>query len=831
MVRKFRKSLFSCLTSFALLFSVASSTKLVAATAPPLGTAQSFAVLGASTVTNTGLTVVTGDLGVSPGSAITGFPPGVVVNGTMHAADAVAAQAQLDAVTAYNFLAGQPFTTNLSGFDLGGLTLGPGVYRFNSSAQLTGTLTLDAQGDPNAVFIFQIGTSLTTASNSAVVVINGGTACNVFFQVGSSATLGTSTQFLGSILANISDTLTTNATVSGRVFALNGAVTLDTSRVSGCSGTLQVCKVAGAGVAPGTLFSFSVAGTLLTVPAGLPPGGTCSTALAEPVGTVAVVETLPLGVALTAVATSPPGALVSSNLALGTASVSVGSGGLTTVTFTDAVLPTGFVQVCKVAGAGVIPGTPFQFNLAGAPLTVAAGACSAPLVEPIGALGITETLPLGVGLTAVATAPPGALVSSNLALGTATVTVAVGATTVVTFTNAVLPTGFVQVCKVAGAGVISGTPFQFNLAGAPLTVAAGACSAPLVEPIGALGITETLPLGVGLTAVATAPPGALVSSNLALGMATVTVAVGATTVVTFTNALLPTGFVQVCKVGGPGIFPGTPFLFNLAGAPLTVAAGACSAPLVEPVGALGITETLPQGVALTGVATSPSGALVSSNLALGTATVTVAVGATSVVTFFDVLIPARVVDAFLIRYAAHLDVGDSFIDLTNTGASSTVPFPGQNGNLCANAYTFSPDEQLVSCCSCLITPNGLASLSARTDLISNTLTPGVPTSIVVKLVATTGTTNATCNAATAGTGTNLLTPGLSAWGTTIHPLPVTPATPATSYGETETPFVRATLSVAELTRITALCGFIQTTGSGYGICKSCRLGGLGAVKE
>lgn len=151
MVRKFRKSLFSCLTSFALLFSVASSTKLVAATAPPLGTAQSFAVLGASTVTNTGLTVVTGDLGVSPGSAITGFPPGVVVNGTMHAADAVAAQAQLDAVTAYNFLAGQPFTTNLSGFDLGGLTLGPGAYRFNSSAQLTGTLTLDAQGDPNAV--------------------------------------------------------------------------------------------------------------------------------------------------------------------------------------------------------------------------------------------------------------------------------------------------------------------------------------------------------------------------------------------------------------------------------------------------------------------------------------------------------------------------------------------------------------------------------------------------------------------------------------------------------------------------------------------------------
>lgn len=848
---KFRSSICSYLTSLAVLLSVASSNQLSAATAPPLGTAQSFAVLGASTVTNTGSTVVTGDLGVSPGITVVGFPPGIV-NGNIHAGDATAAQAQVDALTAYNFLAGQPANTNLSGIDLGGLTLGPGVYRFNSSAQLTGTLTLDAQGDPNAVFIFQTGSTLTTASSSSVVLKNGAVACNVFFQVGSSATLGTGTQFLGSIFANASDHLTTGTSLSGRVFALNGAVTLDTNQLSVCSGTLQVCKVAGAGVLPGTPFLFNVAGSPLTVAAGLPPAGTCSVPIVEPVGTVGITETLPPGVVLTSVATTPPGALVSSNLVAGTATVSVGSGALTTVTFTDALLPnTGFVQVCKVAGPGIIPGAPFLFNVAGNPLTVAAGPppggiCSAPLVQPAGTVGITETIPLGVALTSVATSPPGALVSSNIGAGTATVSVTVGATTIVTFTDALLPNaGFVQVCKVAGSGLLPGTLFAFSVAGTSLTVAAGAppggtCSAPIVEPAGTVGITETIPPGVALISVATLPPGALVSSNIGAGTATVSVTAGAITIVTFTDALLPnTGFVQVCKIAGNGIALGAAFSFNVAGTPLTVAAGAppagtCSAPLVEPAGLLGVTETVPLGVVLTAVATAPPAALVSANLGFGTVILTVTAGATTIVTFTDALsvgpFPAPT-DAFLIRYAANLDVGDSFIDFTNTGASSTVPFPSQNGNLCVNVYAFSPDEQLVSCCSCLVTPNGVASLSANNDLVNNTLTPGRPTSIVVKAVATAGTTMASCNAATAGSPANPLAPGLSAWGTTIHPLPVTPATPATTYGGTETPFIRGSLSIAELTRITALCGFIQTTGSGFGICKSCRLGGLGAVKE
>ena len=142
-----------------------------------LGTAANFAVLAGSTVTNTGPTVLTGGLGVSPGTAVTGFPPGAVTGGTIHAADAVAAQAQTDLTTAYTTAAGLTPTADLTGQDLGGLTLTPGVYHFASSAQLTGTLTLDSLGDPNAEFVFQIGSTLTTASNSHVVEINTGTRC------------------------------------------------------------------------------------------------------------------------------------------------------------------------------------------------------------------------------------------------------------------------------------------------------------------------------------------------------------------------------------------------------------------------------------------------------------------------------------------------------------------------------------------------------------------------------------------------------------------------------------------------------------------------------
>ena len=213
-----------------LLFSAA----VCAQTAPPLGVAGSFAILGGSTVTNIGSSTINGELGVSPGTSVTGFPPGAVTGGTIHINDAVAQQAQTDLTTAYNNLAGQAFNTDLTGQDLGGLTLTPSVYRFSTSAQLTGTLTLNAQGNPNAVFIFQIGSTLTTASNASVQVINGGSNCNVFFQVGSSATLGSTTQFAGNILALASITANTGASISGRLLARTGAVTLDTNNAAIC---------------------------------------------------------------------------------------------------------------------------------------------------------------------------------------------------------------------------------------------------------------------------------------------------------------------------------------------------------------------------------------------------------------------------------------------------------------------------------------------------------------------------------------------------------------------------------------------------------------------
>ena len=194
--------------------------------------------------------------------------------------------------------------------------------------------------------------------------------------------------------------------------------------------------------------------------------------------------------------------------------------------------------------------------------------------------------------------------------------------------------------------------------------------------------------------------------------------------------------------------------------------------------------------------------------------------------------PAGLDTGYQIRYAANLLIGDSVVNMTNSGASSTVGYPISNGNLCANVYTYSPDEQLVTCCSCFVTPNGLMSLSTRGDLISNTLTPLVPTSVVIKILGTKGTTANSCNASLAGqTAGSEIVPGLVAWGTTIHPVPVVGSTATGTYAVTESSFTPATLSSAELFRMTALCGFIQANGSGYGICKSCRSGGLGAGKK
>jgi hypothetical protein len=171
-------------------------------------------------------------------------------------------------------------------------------------------------------------------------------------------------------------------------------------------------------------------------------------------------------------------------------------------------------------------------------------------------------------------------------------------------------------------------------------------------------------------------------------------------------------------------------------------------------------------------------------------------------------------DTFQVRYAANLNIGDSVVNFTNSGATVAG---GVSQNLCINLYAFDPQEELIACCTCSVTPNGLVSLSVVKSLISNPLTPAIPTSVVIKAIASTGACNASAVTNTAH--------GLLAWGTTLHQ---NTSTASPSYGVTETAFSDATLSEAELRHVTSFCGFIQANGSSFGLCRGCPSNGLGA---
>lgn len=332
---------------FVVLLCVPSTTW--AQVAPPLGAASSFAVLSATPdVTNAGPTVVTGDLGVYPAGSVIGFPPGTVT-GTIYAADLTAQNAQAANLTAYGFLAAETCTTHFTGVtDLAGMTLVPGVYCFDSSALNTGLLQLDAQGDPTAVWVFQTVSTLTTATGSHVVVINGGPtqACNVFWQVGTSATLFTSSTLVGNILAHDSIALQNAASLSGRAWAYIGEVTLDSNTVGGCSpnGAPNSITIVKNTVGGNDTFPFAATGVGVSgfsiVTTGNPGSGSHSfTGLFA--GTYTFQETpIPASWSLTGLACVDPTNNSTVTLTTGTASVNLAEGEAVTCTYTDNLLPT-----------------------------------------------------------------------------------------------------------------------------------------------------------------------------------------------------------------------------------------------------------------------------------------------------------------------------------------------------------------------------------------------------------------------------------------------------------------------------------------------------------
>jgi hypothetical protein len=250
--------------------TLGSSPRVASAALAPvaLRSASTFAALAATTVTSEGASRVAGDIGVSPGIAVTGFPPGTLT-GSIHSNDAVSTQAQADLATAYADAVARTADSDLSGQGLGGLTLDPGVYKFGVTAQLSGDVTLDGGGDPDAVFIFQIGSTFTTAANSRVTLINGAQACRVVWQVGSSATIGAETTFAGSVLAFTAITVVAGTAVDGSMLAQGGAVTLDTnvfSRSACAPGTVSITSPDASDFPP-----TSITGVAQTTPADLGP--------------------------------------------------------------------------------------------------------------------------------------------------------------------------------------------------------------------------------------------------------------------------------------------------------------------------------------------------------------------------------------------------------------------------------------------------------------------------------------------------------------------------------------------------------------------------------
>lgn len=509
-----------------------------------LGTAQPYGVLAGSAVTCTTSANINGDLGISPNDASSITGP-CTVTGTTKVA-AAAAGAKTDLVTAYNTLAGLACDANLTGQDLGGLTLNPGVYCFSSSAQLTGTLTLNAQGNPDAVFVFQIGSTLTTGTGAAVRVINGGpaTGCGVSWQVATSATLGTGTAFVGNLIAVASNTLNTGALVSpGRVLARNAAVTLDTSSVSAAAcvgyGGTGLPPVRGQGsitIVKNTIggdgaFNFTGAQSFSILTAGGTGSNATAFASVAP-GNYTVTETVPAGWNLTGL-TCSNGSTVT--LGTATANVAVAANEAVTCTFTDTrILPPtnkGSITIIKntVGGNGTFSFTGTQsfpiLTIGGTGSNTTAFAS----VDP-GTYNVTETVPGGWNLTGLICSN-----GSTVSVGTATANVAVAANEAVTCTFTNTRQGSITVVKntIGGDGTFNYSGAQSFSISTNTGTGSNATAFAAVIP-GTYNVTEAVPVGWSLTGL-TCSNGSTV--NVGTATANVAVAAGAAVICTFTNTL------------------------------------------------------------------------------------------------------------------------------------------------------------------------------------------------------------------------------------------------------------------------------------------------------
>jgi len=493
------------------------------------------------------------------------------------------------------------------------------------------------------------GTPVTVPAGPAP----GGACSAAFVEPAGLATI-TETLLSGTVLAAVT-TLPSGLLVSSNpaagtatVTVPNGGQTIVTfvdaiPPIPPTTGFLQICKVAGAGIAVGTNFTFSVAGSPVTVTAGPTPGGSCSPALLEPAGPVIILETLPSGTTLAAVTTLPGGSLISSNLAAGGATVTVNAGGQTIATFLDTVIPvlpnTGFLQICKVAGAGVAVGTPFTFSVAGNPVTVLAGpapggSCSAAMIMPVGAAFIAQTASPSTVMTSVTTLPPGLLVGNNLSAGTATVTVNAGEQTNVTSVSTIasdIPLGTLEICKLSGAGVAPGMVFSFNAGGTPVTVPAGSCVAAAAFPVGtSIVVAENPSTGTIVSAIGVLPVDRQGAVNLSGRSVNVTIGTGLTEV-DFTNTAGGLGLLKVCKIAGSGVTAGTPFSFTMGAASFVVPAGYCVQNGLFPVGTVvTVTEALSPTTVASAISVLPASQQGSVDLTAQTVTATVGVGVTEV---------------------------------------------------------------------------------------------------------------------------------------------------------------------------------------------------------